>query len=42
MERMRRWWLARYSLDELRDLAAAIWPQLALPNDTAEGLRSGG
>jgi hypothetical protein len=22
----RRWWLERYSLDEIRQLAGAIWP----------------
>ncbi len=23
---MRRWWLDRYTLEEIRELAAALWP----------------
>jgi hypothetical protein len=30
MERMRRWWLERYSLDELREMAGAIVALLGL------------
>ncbi len=26
---LRRWWLERYSLDELQEFARALWPDLA-------------
>lgn len=31
MEKMRRWWLERYSVEELLEIGAMIWPEL-VPN----------
>ena len=25
---LREWWLSRYSLEELREIAAGLWPEL--------------
>jgi hypothetical protein len=39
LERLRRWWLKRYSLDEIRELALGLWPELA--SDTSVTQRAG-
>ncbi len=42
--RMRRWWLARYSMDELVEIGAMIWPELELGvvvDRVEHGLRPG-